>query len=84
MTLPSYKPWRRPGYQEVLHGMYATCRRKGERILHFHLLKVTTVLKKWPEMGWHKRVVGPDGKALKMTSDPDLSECFQRHKNGYQ
>jgi hypothetical protein len=41
-------------------------------------LKVTTVLKKWPEMEWRKRAVLPVNKALKMISDPELSDCIRR------
>ena len=54
------------------------CQHKGEKTLYVYPLKVTTVLKKWPEMGWRKRAVLPANKALKMISDPDLSDCIQR------
>lgn len=56
----------------------APCHRKGEKPLYIYPLKVTTVLKKWPEMDWRKRAVLPVQKALKMISDPDLSDCIQR------
>ena len=59
-------------------GLHVTYQRKGEKILHIYPLKVTTVLKKWPEMDWRKRAVLPLHKALKMISDPELSECIQR------
>jgi adenylate cyclase len=52
--------------------------RKGEKPLYIYPLKVTTVLKKWPEMDWRKRAVLPVHKALEMISDPDLSQCIQR------
>ena len=52
--------------------------RKGEKTLHIYPLKVTTVLKKWPEMDMRKREVLPVSKALKMLSDPDLALCIQR------
>ena len=51
---------------------------QGEKTLYIYPLKVTTVLKKWPEMEWRKRAVLPVDKALKMISDPDLSDCIQR------
>ncbi|NVN91965.1 MAG: hypothetical protein HXX11_15375 [Desulfuromonadales bacterium] len=54
------------------------CHLKGEKALYIYPLKVTTVLKKWPEMEWRKRAVLPVHKALKMISDPDLSQCIQR------
>ena len=61
-----------------LPGFRVLCRRKGEKTLYIYPLKVTTVLKKWPEMEWRKRAVLPVNKALKMISDPDLSQCIQR------
>ena len=59
-------------------GLRAGCRRKGEKTLYVYPLKVTTVLKKWPEMDWRKRAVVPLSKALKMISDPDLAQCVER------
>jgi CYTH domain-containing protein len=59
-------------------GLRVPCHRKGEKTLYIYPLKVTTVLKKWPEMGWRKRAVLPVNKALKMISDPELSDCIQR------
>jgi CYTH domain-containing protein/8-oxo-dGTP pyrophosphatase MutT (NUDIX family) len=59
-------------------GLHAPCHRKGEKTLHIYPLKVTTVLKKWPEMEWRKREVLPVNKALKMISDPELADCIQR------
>ena len=61
-----------------LPGLRVLCHRKGEKTLYIYPLKVTTVLKKWPEMDWRKRAVLPVHKALKMISDPDLSQCIQR------
>jgi len=61
-----------------LHGLRIPCHRKGEETLHIFPLKVTTVLKKWPEMDWRKRAVLPADKALKMISDPELSQCIER------
>ncbi len=58
-------------------GLHATCHRKGEKTLHIYPLKVTTVLKKWPEMEWRKREVLPARKALKMISDPELVASIQ-------
>ena len=63
---------------KCLPGLRATCRRKGERVLHIYPLEVTTVLKKWPEMQWRKRAVLPIAKALKMISDPELAHCIKR------
>lgn len=59
-------------------GFRATCHHKGDKSLYIYPLKVTTVLKKWPEMAWRKRAVLPLHKALKTISDPDLSRCVQR------
>jgi CYTH domain-containing protein len=59
-------------------GFRALCHHKGEKALYIFPLKVTTVLKKWPEMEWRKRAVLPVQKALKMISDPELSDCIQR------
>jgi CYTH domain-containing protein len=59
-------------------GLRAACHRNGDKTLYIYPLKVTTVLKKWPEMDWRKRDVLPVQKALKMISDPDLSNCIQR------
>lgn len=59
-------------------GLRATYHRKGEKALHIYPLKVTTVLKKWPEMEWRKREVLPVNKALKMISDPELTDCIKR------
>ncbi len=59
-------------------GLRAFCHRKGEKTLYIYPLKVTTVLKKWPEMEWRKRAVLPVNKALKMISDPELSDCIRR------
>lgn len=61
-----------------LPGLRVPCHRKNEKTLYVYPLKVTTVLKKWPEMGWRKRAVLPVNKALKMISDPELSQCIQR------
>ena len=59
-------------------GLRSSCHRKGEKTLYIYPLKVTTVLKKWPEMAWRKRAVLPIEKALKMISDPELLECIKR------
>ena len=59
-------------------GLRLPCQRKGEKLLYIYPLKVSTVLKKWPEMEWRKRAVLPAPKALKMISDPELAECLQR------
>jgi CYTH domain-containing protein/8-oxo-dGTP pyrophosphatase MutT (NUDIX family) len=59
-------------------GLRVAYHRKGEKTLYIYPMKVTTVLKKWPEMEWRKREVLPVNKALKMISDPDLSECIKR------
>ena len=56
----------------------SACHRNGEKTLYIYPLKVTTVLKKWPEMEWRQRAVLPVNKALKMISDPDLANCIQR------
>jgi CYTH domain-containing protein len=61
-----------------LPGLRMTCRCMGEKTLHIYPLKVTTVLKKWPEKDWRKRAVLPVDKALKMVSDPGLSQCIKR------
>jgi len=61
-----------------VHRFHGTCHRKGDHPLHIYPLKVTTVLKKWPEMEFRKREVLPVQKALKMISDPELSACIQR------
>lgn len=61
-----------------LAGLRAPCRRKGEKTLYVYPLKVTTVLKKWPEMDWRKRAVVPVSKALKMIRDPALVQCVER------
>jgi hypothetical protein len=61
-----------------LPGFRVPCHRKGEKTLQIYPLKVTTVLKKWPEMEWRKREVLPVHKALKMISDPKLTDCIQR------
>ena len=60
-----------------LPGLRVQCRHKGEKTLYIYPLEVTTVLKKWPEMDWRKRAVLPVRKALKMISDPELSQCLQ-------
>jgi CYTH domain-containing protein/8-oxo-dGTP pyrophosphatase MutT (NUDIX family) len=59
-------------------GLRAFCHRKGEKTLYIYPLKVTTVLKKWPEMEWRKRAVLPVNKALKLISDPELTDCIRR------
>jgi CYTH domain-containing protein len=59
-------------------GLRSSCNHKGENSLSIYPLKVTTVLKKWPEMEWRKRVVLPADKALKMISDPVLADCIKR------
>lgn len=61
-----------------LPGLRVSHHRKGEKTLYIYPLKVTTVLKKWPEMEWRKRLVLPVNKALKMISEPELSECIKR------
>jgi CYTH domain-containing protein len=61
-----------------LPGLRVLCHRMDEKTLHIYPLKVTTVLKKWPEMDWRKRAVLPVHKALKMISDPELTQCIQR------
>jgi adenylate cyclase len=60
-----------------LPGLRVPCCHKGEKVLYVYPLKVTTVLKKWPEMEWRKRAVLPAAKALKMISDPELTQCLQ-------
>jgi CYTH domain-containing protein len=59
-------------------GLRVSYHRKGEKTLYIYPLKVTTVLKKWPEMEWRKRLVLPVNKALKMISEPEFSECIRR------
>ena len=61
-----------------LPGLRIPCLRKCDKKLYIYPLKVTTVLKKWPEMDWRKRAVLPVNKALKMISDPELAQCIQR------
>ena len=61
-----------------LPGLRISCCRKDEKTLYIYPLKVTTVLKKWPEMDWRKRLVLPVNKALKMINDPYLSQYIQR------
>jgi 8-oxo-dGTP pyrophosphatase MutT (NUDIX family) len=61
-----------------LPGLRVPCHRNGEKTLYVYPLKVTTVLKKWPEMEWRKRAVLPAAKALKLISDPELSQCIER------
>jgi len=61
-----------------LPGLRVPCLRKYEKKLYIYPLKVTTILKKWPEMDWRKREVLPVHKALKMISDPELSQCIGR------
>jgi hypothetical protein len=60
-----------------LPGLRSSCHREGDRALHIYPLKVTTVLKKWPEMDWRKRAVLPLNKALKTISDPELARCIR-------
>ena len=59
-------------------GIRGQCRRKGEKTLYVYPVKVSTVLKKWPEMNWRKRAVLPVAKALKMIGDPGLAQCLGR------
>ncbi len=59
-------------------GLRSSCSHKGENSLSIYPLRVTTVLKKWPEMEWRKREVLPADKALKMISDPELADCIRR------
>ena len=61
-----------------LPGLHVPFHHKREKMLYIYPLKVTTVLKKWPEMEWRKRAVLPVAKALKMISNPELAECLQR------
>jgi len=61
-----------------LLGHRGSCCRNREKILFVYPLKVTTVLKKWPEMEWRKRAVVSVDKALKMISDPELALCIKR------
>jgi 8-oxo-dGTP pyrophosphatase MutT (NUDIX family) len=61
-----------------LPGLRVPYTRPGEMTLHIYPMRVTTVLKKWPEMEWRKRAVLPVEKALKMISDPDLAKCIRR------
>jgi len=58
--------------------LHLACRQKGERTLHIYPLKVTTILKKWPEIASRKRRVVSLDKALKLISDPDLCRCIKR------
>lgn len=59
-------------------GLRAVCNLKGDTALQVYPLKVTTLLKKWPEMEWRTRQVLPATKALKLISDPELADCIQR------
>jgi adenylate cyclase len=61
-----------------LPGLRIPCHLKGETMLYIYPLKVSTVLKKWPEMEWRKRAVLPVDKALKMISDPELTLCIKQ------
>ncbi len=58
--------------------LHLACHQKGERTLHIYPLKVTTILKKWPEISWRRRRVVSLDKALKLISDPDLCQCIKR------
>jgi CYTH domain-containing protein/8-oxo-dGTP pyrophosphatase MutT (NUDIX family) len=61
-----------------LLGHRPSCCRSREKTLFVYPLKVTTVLKKWPEMEWRKRAVVPVDKALTMIRDPQLSLSIKR------
>ena len=61
-----------------LPGLRVPCLRKCDKKLYIYPLRVTTILKKWPEMDWRKREVLPVHKALKMISDPELAQCIER------
>ena len=59
-------------------GLRSSCNHKGENTISIYPLRVTTVLKKWPEMEWRKRMILPADKALKMITDPELADCIKR------
>lgn len=58
--------------------LHLACHQKGERTLDIYPLKVTTILKKWPETGRRRRRVVTLDKALKLISDPELCRCIKR------
>jgi len=61
-----------------LLGVRAQCTLQDKTVLHLYPLKVSTLLKKWPEAGSRKRAILPVNKALKTITDKNLVQCIQR------
>ena len=62
----------------LVHGIHAQCRIRNGNVLHLHPLRVSLLLKKWPESAFRKRVVLPMEEAIEKLPDPPLGRCIRR------
>jgi adenylate cyclase len=58
-------------------GTNAECRLQDGRILHLYPVKISTLLKKWPESTVRKRALLPLKHALERINDKPLAECIE-------
>ncbi len=59
-------------------GLRGRCNTTNQQIHHVYPVKVSTLLKKWPESGNRRRRVLPLQKALAKLHDPQVAKCVER------
>lgn len=62
----------------VLQDFRSRCSTTNNQVHHIYPVKVSTLLKKWPEMGERKRQVFILEKALAKLQDPNVAQCVKR------
>lgn len=60
------------------HGLKSRCKLRDGRILHVYPVKISTLLKKWPESEVRKREILPLKDALLRISEKSLAKCVER------
>ncbi len=63
---------------EITPGIRGRCERPKARPLYILPLRVSKLLRVWPETASRKRLVLPYDKALAKVDDPGLAECIER------
>ena len=60
------------------HGIKSQCKLRDGRTLHLYPVKVSTLLKKWPESTVRKRELLPLKEAVSRITDKALAKCVER------
>ncbi len=60
------------------HGIKSRCKLRDGRVLHLYPVKISMLLKKWPESTVRKREILPLKQALERITDKPLAKCIER------